>query len=349
MTLNKLREYNNLNNNQHFTNLNSYLQTFSNTNSSTNLNNIYNQFGGQLQPNEQTVGGKKNFSTSNISNNSNNINQMNLLNSGSESPNLISLTQGQDLGINLLSPSLNPISRNSLYNSIKENLQKLAMNSTSNVNNNQQQGEVSQNQQNMNENKEGGKENIAQNANKTSQAEGKKKSKKPFQERVGDWVCIKCKNLNFSFRLICNRCQLTKIESDKLFENYMKNLFNYVNCVKLNEITGVNQNQSQNFQNQNLNQNINQNQNQNIQNIQNQNIQNQNQNIQNMNQNQNQQSQQNLNQNQMQQNINFLRNANLSALSETQKEQLREYLLMKNNFGGESFDDNEDETYGGTK
>jgi len=41
------------------------------------------------------------------------------------------------------------------------------------------------------------------------------------------------KNLNFSFRLICNRCQLTKIESEKLFEQYMKNLMNYV---KLNEI-----------------------------------------------------------------------------------------------------------------
>jgi len=60
-----------------------------------------------------------------------------------------------------------------------------------------------------------------------------KKKKKPFVERVGDWVCIKCKNLNFSFRLICNRCQLTKIESEKLFEQYMKNLMNYV---KLNEI-----------------------------------------------------------------------------------------------------------------
>jgi hypothetical protein len=40
-----------------------------------------------------------------------------------------------------------------------------------------------------------------------------KKKKKPFVERIGDWVCLKCKNLNFSFRLACNRCQLSKAEN----------------------------------------------------------------------------------------------------------------------------------------
>lgn len=39
-----------------------------------------------------------------------------------------------------------------------------------------------------------------------------KKKSKPFAERVGDWVCNNCKNLNFSFRNICNRCQMTKTE-----------------------------------------------------------------------------------------------------------------------------------------
>ncbi len=42
------------------------------------------------------------------------------------------------------------------------------------------------------------------------------KKKKPFQEREGDWNCFKCKNLNFSFRVICNRCQLSKKESEQL-------------------------------------------------------------------------------------------------------------------------------------
>ena len=50
---------------------------------------------------------------------------------------------------------------------------------------------------------------------------------------MGDWVCIKCKNLNFSFRVVCNRCQLPKAESDKMFESYMGNLMNYV---KINEM-----------------------------------------------------------------------------------------------------------------
>ena len=48
------------------------------------------------------------------------------------------------------------------------------------------------------------------------------KKKKPFVERIGDWVCLKCRNLNFSFRITCNRCQLSKIESERLFEQYMK-------------------------------------------------------------------------------------------------------------------------------
>jgi hypothetical protein len=53
-----------------------------------------------------------------------------------------------------------------------------------------------------------------------------KKKKKPFQERVGDWVCIKCKNLNFSFRVVCNRCQLPKVESDKMLESYLSSIAN---------------------------------------------------------------------------------------------------------------------------
>ena len=33
-------------------------------------------------------------------------------------------------------------------------------------------------------------------------------------ERVGDWVCFSCSNLNFSFRKICNRCKISREESD---------------------------------------------------------------------------------------------------------------------------------------
>ena len=31
-------------------------------------------------------------------------------------------------------------------------------------------------------------------------------------ERVGDWVCLSCDNLNFSFRDVCNRCDRLRID-----------------------------------------------------------------------------------------------------------------------------------------
>ena len=34
--------------------------------------------------------------------------------------------------------------------------------------------------------------------------------KKPFDRRKGDWVCSECHNLNFAFRVECNRCKLPK-------------------------------------------------------------------------------------------------------------------------------------------
>jgi hypothetical protein len=65
------------------------------------------------------------------------------------------------------------------------------------------------------------------------QFKNKDKKKKVFEERAGDWVCMKCKNLNFSFRIICNRCKIPKMDSEKLYEDHMKNLYNYV---KINEM-----------------------------------------------------------------------------------------------------------------
>lgn len=38
----------------------------------------------------------------------------------------------------------------------------------------------------------------------------KRKLNRPFTEREGDWICFKCKNLNFAFRTICNRCHEAK-------------------------------------------------------------------------------------------------------------------------------------------
>ena len=44
------------------------------------------------------------------------------------------------------------------------------------------------------------------------------KSKKSFIEKPGDWICCKCKNLNFAFRTSCNRCHLTKSVNQKCFQ-----------------------------------------------------------------------------------------------------------------------------------
>ena len=45
----------------------------------------------------------------------------------------------------------------------------------------------------------------------------KKKKKKEFIEREGDWSCYRCKNINFSFRDKCNKCQFSREESEKKF------------------------------------------------------------------------------------------------------------------------------------
>lgn len=42
-----------------------------------------------------------------------------------------------------------------------------------------------------------------------------KRKGKVFPEREGDWVCQSCKNLNFAFRVQCNRCQLPKGSAEK--------------------------------------------------------------------------------------------------------------------------------------
>ena len=49
-----------------------------------------------------------------------------------------------------------------------------------------------------------------------------KKKQKPFMERTGDWICKKCKNLNFAFRRECNRCKFPKIEENENENNEKK-------------------------------------------------------------------------------------------------------------------------------
>ena len=55
------------------------------------------------------------------------------------------------------------------------------------------------------------------------------KRKKPLIERKGDWLCPKCSNLNFAFRLICNRCQSPKFEADSQNQTQTNPLSNSIN------------------------------------------------------------------------------------------------------------------------
>ena len=50
-----------------------------------------------------------------------------------------------------------------------------------------------------------------------------------LKERKGDWICAKCANLNFSFRVFCNCCNFSKIESEKLMKQSNYNIMNLGN------------------------------------------------------------------------------------------------------------------------
>ena len=45
------------------------------------------------------------------------------------------------------------------------------------------------------------------------------KMKKPFEIRDGDWTCSDCGNLNFAFRVRCNRCGISKEASEEKKSN----------------------------------------------------------------------------------------------------------------------------------
>ena len=53
------------------------------------------------------------------------------------------------------------------------------------------------------------------------------KTKMPIEIRKGDWICLYCNNLNYSFRIKCNRCGLLKKSSIHLLnlQKYYNNKF----------------------------------------------------------------------------------------------------------------------------
>ena len=65
----------------------------------------------------------------------------------------------------------------------------------------------------------------------------KNKKKKDFIERIGDWCCYKCKNLNFSFRDYCNRCELSKEISEEMYKTMEEKLIKFIENEYLNVST----------------------------------------------------------------------------------------------------------------
>ena len=56
----------------------------------------------------------------------------------------------------------------------------------------------------------------------------KKKNKKNFEVREGDWTCYFCKNLNFSFRKKCNRCGVNKDYSESQHDKCMEHVLSII-------------------------------------------------------------------------------------------------------------------------
>ena len=72
---------------------------------------------------------------------------------------------------------------------------------------------INNNNKNIPKNNTGNK-----NKNYGNNEKKKKKKNKEFVEREGDWSCYRCKNINFAFRDKCNKCKMTKDESEMRFK-----------------------------------------------------------------------------------------------------------------------------------
>ena len=72
---------------------------------------------------------------------------------------------------------------------------------------------INNNNKNIPKNNTGNK-----NKNYGNNEKKKKKKNKEFVEREGDWSCYRCKNINFAFRHKCNKCEMTKDESEMRFK-----------------------------------------------------------------------------------------------------------------------------------
>jgi len=72
---------------------------------------------------------------------------------------------------------------------------------------------------------------------KTLRSKGKSKKGNNHLEKVGDWFCKYCKNVNFSFRHTCNKCKQERAGVGSTIEcqNQLLNVFTRkANAMKVN-------------------------------------------------------------------------------------------------------------------
>ena len=75
------------------------------------------------------------------------------------------------------------------------------------------------------------------------------KTKLPLEIRIGDWICLYCNNLNFSFRVKCNRCGLLRKSTEHLLNKKYFNKYQYManrNYMNFNPIFDSNDNKVNN-------------------------------------------------------------------------------------------------------
>jgi len=198
--------------------------------SNKNKENIKNKIGNNIDNEQQRKYNSTVFNLNNINNkqfmNNQNLNNINNYNNNYINNNLYFMNNNyppqQIFNINYINfnnfPN-NTLNKRKFSHNIETGFIGNYFNNILNLNNQQNPQETNfiqmQNQPKLNPlffsyNESQGQLKNSGNNKTNSKKNSSKIPKKPLDKRKGDWQCPRCNNLNFSFRVECNRCQLPK-------------------------------------------------------------------------------------------------------------------------------------------